>query len=219
MNALAKEQTIGRASAVIHQERMRRRSKYIPKLAPLWAKFAGSGSDTMDIDGTISFIQSLGVALEDEVVLAVAYELGAPGVGLFKRAEWLDGWGRLGCDSLAKMQAKVAQLASRMKDDKQYFERVYRFVFRYNLERGHRFLSLDTAKAYWELLLVPRFPEITPAWISFMDSTGKAVSSDNWNMTLPFLEYTKTDPGFERYDETAAWPAVMDDFVDSARAA
>lgn len=210
---------MGRASAVIYQERMRRRSKFVPKLAPLWAKFAGSGSDIMDIDGTISFVQNLGIALEDEAVLAVAYELSAPSVGIFKRAEWLDGWGRLGCDSLEKMRTEVAQLARRMHEDKAYFERVYRFVFRYNLEKGHRFLPLETTLAYWSLLLVPRFPKTAPAWINFVAGTNRPVSSDNWNMTLPFLEYAETDPGFTQYDETAAWPAIMDDFVDSTRAA
>jgi DCN1-like protein 1/2 len=47
---------------------------------------------TIGIDGTINYIQDLGVALEDPVVLALAYKLDAPTMGQFPKQRFIKGW-------------------------------------------------------------------------------------------------------------------------------
>lgn len=49
------------------------------------------------IDGTIRMCSDLGVDPEDIVLLAVAYELKSPSMGVWKKAGWVDGWKALGC--------------------------------------------------------------------------------------------------------------------------
>lgn len=51
--------------------------------------------DVIGIDGTLSFCKDLGVDPEDVVMLAVAYELKSPSVGVWTRQGWLDGWKKL----------------------------------------------------------------------------------------------------------------------------
>jgi DCN1-like protein 1/2 len=48
------------------------------------------------------------------------------------------------------------------------------------------------------------------------EKAGRSVSKDVWTL---FLEFAQTiDPKFESYDIDAAWPSVIDEFVDWAKA-
>ena len=49
------------------------------------------GSD-ITIDGTIKFCEDLNVNPEDVVLLALAYELKSPSMGIWERKGWVDGW-------------------------------------------------------------------------------------------------------------------------------
>ncbi|KAF7373799.1 Defective in cullin neddylation protein [Mycena sanguinolenta] len=55
-------------------------------------------------------------------------------------------------------------------------------------------------------------PEYVEWWFEFLqEKGGKGVSKDTWNM---FHDFVRTiDVRFETYDETAAWPSTIDDFV------
>ncbi|KIJ26219.1 hypothetical protein M422DRAFT_236630, partial [Sphaerobolus stellatus SS14] len=79
------------------------------KLNTLFDKYkapdaTGTDQDIISIDGTIRLCADLSVDPEDVVLLAVAYELKAPGVGEFTRAGWREGWKTLGVESLAGMK-------------------------------------------------------------------------------------------------------------------
>jgi DCN1-like protein 1/2 len=76
---------------------------------------------------------------------------------------------------------------------------------------------LDTAVAYWNLLLVPRHPIVTE-WTTFVTENYKrGISKDTWNMILEFTTYYESDPSLASYDEEAAWPSVIDEFVEYLR--
>lgn len=61
--------------------------------------------------------------------------------------------------------------------------------------------------------------EIIADWITFLTETQKrAVSKDTWNMILEFAVYHETDTELSSYDEEAAWPSVIDEFVEYLRA-
>ena len=84
------------------------------KLNALFDKYRTTGPgedpDTISIDGTLSFCADLEVDPEDVVLLAVAFELKAPGVGEFTRAGWKEGWRSLGVDSIAGMKNVLPRL-------------------------------------------------------------------------------------------------------------
>eukprot|EP01119_Soliformovum_irregulare_P024450 TRINITY_DN8767_c0_g1_i1.p1 TRINITY_DN8767_c0_g1~~TRINITY_DN8767_c0_g1_i1.p1 ORF type:complete len:277 (-),score=44.42 TRINITY_DN8767_c0_g1_i1:8-772(-) len=80
---------------------------------------------------------------------------------------------------------------------------------------GHIFVGLATQ--IWMILLRDRcfFFDV---WMAFlMRRRIQFISRDQWNLFFEFcLEYHER--GFDHYDERAAWPTLMDDFVDFYRA-
>lgn len=193
-----------------------RRQRYGSVLSSVWVSFAGSEeADELDIDSVIAFVQALSLSLEEETVLAVAYELQAPKAGLFLKQPFIDGWARLEATDVASMQQAAVLLRRRMSSEPAYFREVYRFSFRFVLPEGSRMLPCETALDYWQLLLSPRFaPDLVKAWLEFAKKDGHSISSDTWNMTLQLFSYALADPQLRNYDETSAWPALIDDFVE-----
>lgn len=118
------------------------------------------------------------------------------------------------------------------------FQDLYNFTFKFSLEtESQKFLDLDTAIEYWKLLL----PIITETyskdnkldeefknhvnerveqWFKFLTDneymTKKSISYDSWSMFyLFFKEIVLIDPiKFKDYDEMAAWPSVVDEFLE-----
>lgn len=190
----------------------------------IWARYADG--NTMQVEGTIQYVQDLGLSLEDPAVLALAYELKSPEVGVFVKDGFISGWSSYACATIGDMAACVRQwsriIEHAFKDKNpdmndpanSYFAKIYRFTFKYLLSDGQRLLSREDAVAYWNLLLVPKFP-IANAWVDFINQRGYNVNSDTWNMTLNFCVYALKDPSLEHYDYEYAWPAVMDEFIDS----
>lgn len=101
----------------------------------------GEQGDTISIDGTIKLCADLEVDPEDVVLLAVACELKAPGVGEFTRAGWKDGWRSLGVDSIAGMKNVLPRLRRNLGCDFRYFKKVYLFTFDFARTDGQRSLG------------------------------------------------------------------------------
>lgn len=97
-------------------------------------------TDEIGIDGTIKFITDLGLALEDPVVLCIAYQLEAKEMGRFTRSGFVKGWSMAKCSSIADMKSSVAEMKSSMAHDDNYFSDVYKFTFAFNLNDGQRLL-------------------------------------------------------------------------------
>lgn len=214
--ALQAESNVARATKMIAYEMDLRRKRYVPALSRIWSQYAPGAVTTTDYDGTIALVKDLEVELDNEVVLALAYELQAPQLGVFAKLPYIDGWARWSCGDLPAMIKATAAMSHKMKENSAYFGRVYRYVFPYIVSEGQRMLPIDQAVAYWTLLLVPRYP-IAERWIAFMTEKNYSVSRDTWNMALVFFEYAQNDPTLADYDENLAWPAIIDDFVDSVR--
>ncbi|KAF7320495.1 Defective in cullin neddylation protein [Mycena chlorophos] len=201
----------------------------------------GAGEEIIGVDGTIKMCEDLEVDPEDVVLLAVAYELKSPRMGEWKRAGYVDGWKALGADNLASMKSALARLRTRLTSgsDAAYFRKVYNHTFDFAKSEGQRSIPMDTASAFWALLLPYATlgarvdesgdtvmdspaagegwrPEYNDWWIEFMNEKGgKGVSKDTWVMFLDFIR--TTDARFSNYDIDAAWPSTIDDFVEWAK--
>jgi DCN1-like protein 1/2 len=90
---------------------------------------------------------------EDVVLLAIAFELKSPRVGEWSRKGWVEGWKSLGCDSTDAMRACLPKLRTRLSADPAYFKNVYNYTFDFARTQGQRSLAIDTAIAFWSLLL------------------------------------------------------------------
>ncbi|KAL8901879.1 MAG: hypothetical protein Q9192_000298, partial [Flavoplaca navasiana] len=51
--------------------------------------------DTIGVEGSMRYLQDLGLSLEEPVVLAILTELAAPTMGELTRSGFIDGWKRL----------------------------------------------------------------------------------------------------------------------------
>ncbi|KAK9468837.1 Cullin binding-domain-containing protein [Lipomyces arxii] len=172
---------------------------------------------SIGLDGTINYIQDLGVDLEDPVVLALAYKLSAPTVGQFSKQGFINGWQEMGADTITKMKKVVETLRDQMQNDPVFFKNVYRFTFIFVRSPGQRILNLDSAVEYWTLLLEDRFPDKRSfdQWVSFVtEQYKKAIPRDTWNMLLDFVVNVLNNAnGLDSYDSEAAWPSIFDEFV------
>ena len=59
-----------------------------------------SVDDIMNIEGTIRYFMAIGLDPEEPAVLALAYKLEAPSLGVFNRHGFVEGWRALGYVSL-----------------------------------------------------------------------------------------------------------------------
>ncbi|KAK9243725.1 Cullin binding-domain-containing protein [Lipomyces tetrasporus] len=172
---------------------------------------------TIGIDGTINYIQDLGVALEDPVVLALACKLEAPTMGQFTKQGFIKGWQSMNADTIPKMKKAVESLSTDLANDPAFFKQVYKFTFGFVRPQGQRILPLDTAVEYWKLLLEDKFPsqDLFCKWITFVtEEHKKAVPKDTWNMLLDFVvNVLGSDNGLDSYDAEGAWPSIFDEFV------
>ncbi|QRV99549.1 cullin binding [Ceratobasidium sp. AG-Ba] len=115
----------------------------------------------------------------------------------------------------------------RMEEARAYFSKVYNYTFTFAKGEGARSISIETAIAYWTLLLDiglsgPALPhagwkeEYTQWWFEFLNEKGgKGISKDTWTMLPDFIK--TIDSKFENHDLEAAWPSTIDDFVDWAK--
>ncbi|KAL5525275.1 DCN1 [Sanghuangporus sanghuang] len=212
------------------------------RLSAIFDKYKDPESDDILIDGTIKLCEDLEVNPEDVVLLAIAYELKAPSMGRWTRKGWIDGWRNLGQDTIEGMRKTLSILSHKLASDARYFQQVYNYTFDFARSEGQRSLALDDAQGFWSLLIPHGLsdgalrheiedddedeamatdeegwkPEYTNWWFEFLrEKGGKGVSKDTWQMFLEFVRVI--DAKFEKYDETAAWPSTIDDFVAWAR--
>jgi DCN1-like protein 1/2 len=174
-----------------------------------------SDENVIGIDGTIEYLADLGFEPEDKVTLALADFLDSPSVGVFERRSFILKWQSVDAKTLDDMKRHLEVLNSKLENDVGYLKQVYQFAFKFLLDEGQRTLPLETAIAYWELILKPIYGGKIDEWSKFLTEEWKqAISKDAWNMFFVFLQEYEQDPSLESYDETAAWPSLIDEFVE-----
>ncbi|KAJ3278624.1 DCN1-like protein 2 [Borealophlyctis nickersoniae] len=115
---------------------------------------------------------------------------------------------------MEKMRAVIPRLREELKDDST-FKPVYMFTFNFARQENQKSLALETAIAFWQLLLTDRFKHLD-MWIEFLrENHGKAISRDTWNLLLDFIQ--TSGENFTNYDSEGAWPVLIDSFVEYAR--
>ncbi|KAI0076998.1 defective in Cullin neddylation protein 1 [Panus rudis PR-1116 ss-1] len=133
------------------------------QLAELYDKYKDpdSNPEAITAGGTIQLCEDLGVAPEDVVLLAVAYELQSPRMGEWTRQGWMEGWKKLRdaqreatrVDSITGMKSALVRLRDKLASDPEYFRKVYNYTFEFSRPPGQRSLGLEDALGFWGLLL------------------------------------------------------------------
>lgn len=152
----------------------------------------------------------LGISPDDVVLYAIAWRLECKTPCVITRAEWIDGFNKLGIDSLARLKEAVPAFRRELQAPAR-FRDFYNFVFEWSRENTTvRSVSIETALALWGMVFAGRDWKLLPKWLEFTQTqTGdKPVKRDVWRMTLDF---SQTD--ISKYSTEASWPSVMDEFV------
>lgn len=100
-------------------------------------------------------------------------------------------------------------------------KQIYLFTFNFAKIENQKNLSLETAIAFWDLLMAERF-EYLDEWKKFLNEHhGKAISKDTWNL---FWDFATNFSDFSSHDTDGifaaylgAWPLLIDSFVEHMR--
>ncbi|KAK4685586.1 hypothetical protein P7C73_g4561, partial [Tremellales sp. Uapishka_1] len=208
------------------------------KLGAIWDKYKDPSKALITIEGTMAFCTELDIdPSSDSVLFCLATDLGSKAIGEWEREPWITGWTAMGpsIESLADMKAQLPALRTKLNSDPAYFKKVYMHTFDLSKADGARTLMLDTGIDMWKLYIPPALaarpsalskvsspgapPDFTEKelgmWLEFIQKKGKAISKDTWSLFIDFVRSIDSD--FKEYDEEAAWPSTIDDFVEYAR--
>ncbi|KAG9104163.1 hypothetical protein FRC06_004800 [Ceratobasidium sp. 370] len=105
------------------------------------------------------------------------------------------------------------QLRSYQHNAESAYSKFYFFCFALVKPPQSRNIDMETATAFWSAILAPKYP-IANELVAFITEKGtyKAVTKDIWTMVLEFCKSVKLD--LQGYEEEAAWPSLLDDFVE-----
>jgi DCN1-like protein 1/2 len=75
-------------------------------------------------------------------------------------------------------------------------KQIYQFTFQFARQENQKSLPLETAIAFWELLIADF--KYFDLWKTFLtEKHGKAISKDTWNL---FYDFAETFDGFKNHD-------------------
>ncbi|GAB5591994.1 Scaffold-type E3 ligase [Umbelopsis nana] len=188
----------------------------VRQLHSIFEKYKDADQDIISIDGTMQFCQDLGLEPTQIEFLVLSHHLGSERMAEFTQAGFVEGWLKLRCDSIDKMKNAISTFRQWMDDDEAHFREIYLYAFKFGRQAGQKSLSLDAAVELWRLLLQGRFEHLD-LWIKFIEEQhGKAISRDTWNLLLDFSKQADTE--LSNHDAEGAWPVLIDEFVEYARA-
>merc|ERR1712179_762677 len=174
-----------------------------------------SSEDKIGPEGLIRFIQDLNLELTSPKVLILAWKFQAETQGEFTKKEFINGMTELKCDSLDTLKTRMRNIEMEIRDDAK-FKDFYKFTFQYaKAEPQQKCLNVQTAVAYWNLVLKDKFSSLE-RWSKFVvENYKKSISKDAWQSVLDFSQTINED--MSNYDENEAWPAIIDDFVEFSK--
>jgi len=172
---------------------------------------ADPNSDVMMADGLVRFCEDLGVDPSDIVMLVISSYMGAVTMCEYTKQEFSTGMLKLGCDSVSKLKQKLPELRAELKSEDR-FRDIYNYAYLFSREKGQKCVQFETAIGIWRLLLEGKWP-LLDDWCDFLSKhhSNRAISRDTWQQLLDFIKSIK--PDFSNFDENAAWPYLLDEFV------
>lgn len=188
------------------------------KLNVIFEKYADpEDTEVISLEGLGQICEEISIDAEADVrALVMCWKLGAKSKPQeITRTEFTTGMKDLRASSIRDLAAMAPAFDPGFMDTT-IFREFYRYCFQFNREGTHKTLEKD--------LIISLLPMVIGNRSSFVDlfleflpqSKGTTrITADQWNS---FLEFSLTvDGDFTGYDEDAAWPLLLDEFVDWCR--
>eukprot|EP01156_Anaeramoeba_ignava_P022553 Anaeramoba_ignava/c20785_g6_i1.p1 GENE.c20785_g6_i1~~c20785_g6_i1.p1 ORF type:complete len:274 (-),score=104.30 c20785_g6_i1:21-842(-) len=183
-------------------------------LQKLFNNYKDKESNRILFNGVDAFLKDLDVDPMDVMSLIISYFLNAQIMCEYSQDEFVNGWWKYQCDTIERMKDQLPQLQKRIQNESEFIP-FYKFVFHFSKESpDHKTIKSEVAIMLWKLVLKDKFPLLND-WIEFLENekNGQApITFDTWELLYDFAKTVK--PSLEDYDETAAWPVLIDEFVE-----
>ncbi|KAK1269121.1 hypothetical protein QJS04_geneDACA013728 [Acorus gramineus] len=189
--------------------------KELERINHLFSLYRDPNSDTIDPEGIETLCSDLKIDHTDVRMLMLAWTMRAKRQGYFTREEWQRGLQALHADTLGKLQKALSQL-DKWVWNSNILENFHSYAFSFCLtEEGQRSLDIETICELLNLVLGPRYPSQIDKLIEFLkiQHEYKGLSLDQWTGILRFCQEINF-PGLDNYDESCAWPLILDNFVE-----
>lgn len=169
------------------------------------AKITRSEWDVATAELQISSLQALSTALrdvEDALILGKAPSTSPPSAPMQAKKK-----GAMPSGPYNRSRYQIYAT-----DTKKALCELYSFCFTLVKSPQGRNIDMETASAFWSVLLVPQYPLMSDL-LEFINEKGsyKGVNKDLWNMTREFCQSVNRD--LSDYEADGAWPTMIDDFV------
>lgn len=208
------------------------------KLVSIYEKYQDTNNpQQIDINGTLQYLEDLGFEPEDPKSLTLAYFLESPTMGVFNREAFLNNWTEVQAFNIEEMKEFLDKYQQSVvfngdSENSLHFEKLYNFTFDFLMElETQRLLDYESALDYWKLLLPIVIEHSNPGvggsvatranqWYEFVETVHKrGFSKDSWSMFYIFFrDIVVPDPEhLGEYDEMAAWPSIIDEYVEYLR--
>jgi len=211
-----KKSLASKLSGTLNRTNSESRSFSEAKITSLYEKYKDDQEDSVLSEGIEEFCIDLQLKPDEFKVLVLAWQFGAEEMCQFTRAEFLTGCKALKADSCRAIQARLPELAERLKAEEELFRDLYRFTYKFGLgtSSGQRILPVEMAVSLWLLVFSQSEPPILKKWLHFLEKHPqvRGIPRDTWNMFLNFVLTVGND--LTQYDDTEAWPSLFDDFVE-----
>lgn len=170
--------------------------------------------------GIEKMCEDIDIQVDDVALLIMAWHMGAVKVGYFSKEEWLK-LANFGIKDLATLKTRVPLLRKDI-ENVDNAKRLFLYTFNYVKESAEsKVIPIDLAEGYIRLIL-PKSIHTDPFCDFLMKQKDepkgyRAINLDQWKM---WFEFSHTMPGdLSTYDEEAAWPLIIDNYVVQRRAA
>lgn len=200
----------------------------------LYSKYADPNNDKILAEGIIQFCTDIGITPDDVVMLVLAERMGADVMGEISKDQFENGLVGLMLDSLEKIKAALPSLRAQVlgygntttnnnnavtglgsdAESRSRFKEIYNFAYLLSRENGQKCVQQDMALEMWSLLLPPQRWPLIHHWCAFLKEThNRAISRDTWVQLVEFIENVPQDGEYSAYDDSGAWPYLVDEFV------
>jgi DCN1-like protein 1/2 len=151
--------------------------------------------DLIAAEGTERLVTDLGLDPSDVVTIVLSWHLKCPTMCEFSRDGFRKGCKELGISSLNELKSKIPEFERELSIP-ETLKQIYQFTFQFAKQQGQKSLPLETAIAFWDLLILDfKYLEL---WKTFLvEKHGKAISKDTWNLFYDFIESFN---GFKNHD-------------------